>query len=147
MKKKLVVLFILLSLVLVAVAPVGVLAQAAPGTGGTQTGTSGFNTCQTTAAGTQITSIEGMICKIGQILNSIIPVLIALGVVYFVWGVISYVISSDEEAKKTGRNRIIYGIIGLAVIVAVWGLVNILVRTFGVGGTQNITLPTVQISN
>jgi len=48
--------------------------------------------------------------------------LLALGVVYFVWGVVTYVIASDEEAKKTGRDRIIYGIIGLAVIIGVWVL-------------------------
>jgi len=38
-------------------------------------------------------------------------------------------IASDEEAKKAGRDRIIFGIIGLAVIVAMWGLVNILIKT------------------
>ncbi|HEV7702496.1 MAG TPA: hypothetical protein VGO63_03605, partial [Candidatus Paceibacterota bacterium] len=64
------------------------------------------------------------------ILNSIIPLLVTLGVVYFVWGVVQYVIADAEEAKKTGKNRIIYGIIGLAVIVSLWGLVNILVTTF-----------------
>jgi ABC-type thiamin/hydroxymethylpyrimidine transport system permease subunit len=83
------------------------------------------------------------LCKISQILNSVIPVLIALGVVYFVWGVVQYVIASDEEAKKTGRNRIIYGIIGLAVIVAMWGLVGILTRTFNVDNSGVITLPTI----
>ena len=87
----------------------------------------------------------GVLCKIGQLLSAVVPVLIALAVVYFVWGVIAYVISNDEEAKKRGRDRIIYGIIGLAVIVALWGLVNILTNTFQVTGTNNnnIVLPTV----
>ena len=66
-----------------------------------------------------------------QILNSIIPVLIALGVVYFVWGVVQYVIAGGEEAKKKGRDRIIYGTIGLAVITGLWGLVTIIATTFG----------------
>jgi len=78
-----------------------------------------------------------------ELLNAVIPVLIALGVIYFVWGVITYVISSDEEAKTSGRNRIIYGIIGLAVIIGLWGLVNILKNTFGLGNIENITYPTV----
>jgi hypothetical protein len=77
-------------------------------------------------------------------LNSLIPVLVVLGVLYFIWGVITYVIASDEEAQKSGRNRIIYGIIGLAVIVAMWGLVNILLNTFGINGTPTtVTLPAV----
>ena len=97
----------------------------------------------TNCAGTDIGTFNGILCKISQILGAIVPVLIALGVVYFVWGVITYVISSDEEAKKAGRDRIIYGIIGLAVIIGVWGLVKILTNTFGLSNTQDITLPTV----
>src|SRR3989344_322232 len=89
-------------------------------------------------------SIEGIICKIGDILSVIIPILVVLGVVYFVWGVISYVIGDDEEAKKKGRDRMIYGIIGLVVIVAMWGLVSILDNTFGLGvGTSTPPLPGV----
>jgi hypothetical protein len=87
-----------------------------------------------------------VLCRVGQILNSIVPVLIALGVVYFVWGVISFVIAGDEEAKTAGRNKIIYGIIGLAAIIAVWGLVKILTNTFGVDNNANVTLPTVPVT-
>lgn len=86
-----------------------------------------------------------ILCRVGQILNSVVPVLIALGVVYFVWGVITYMVGGDEEAKKKGRDKIIYGIIGLAVIVAIWGLVNILTNTFGVDNNSQITLPTVPV--
>lgn len=86
-----------------------------------------------------------LLCQFGSLLNSVVPVLIALGVVYFVYGVVSYVIASDEEAKKAGRDRIIFGIIGLAVIISVWGLVTILNRTFGISNTASITLPTVPV--
>ena len=127
MKKKLIVL----SGFVLGLAPVVVLAQVV--TGGTPT------VCQ---SGT-ITTIQGILCKISEILNAIIPVLIALGIVYFVWGVITYVVASDDEAKSTGRDRIIYGIIGLAVILGVWGLVGILKNTFGLGNVQNINYPTV----
>ena len=91
-------------------------------------------------------SIGYILCKIGDILNILIPVLVVLAIVYFIWGVITYVIASDEEAKKAGRNRIIFGIIGLACIVAVWGLVNILISTFGLTGAGTTkTTPTVDL--
>jgi hypothetical protein len=103
---------------------------------------------QTTGGGCDgvgLGTIEGIFCKIGDILSIIIPILIVLGVVYFVWGVVTYVISSDEEAKKTGRMRMIYGIIGLVVIVAMWGLVGIVRNTFGLGGgAQSPEIPAVQ---
>ncbi|MFA5999587.1 MAG: pilin [Candidatus Paceibacterota bacterium] len=93
--------------------------------------------------GAAIVDAQTFLCKIGDILNAVLPVLIALGVVYFVWGVVQFVISDDEEAKTAGRNRIVYGIIGLAVIIGVWGLVAIVRNTFGLRNDQTITLPTV----
>lgn len=74
--------------------------------------------------------LGSILSKIQELLNMVIPVLVALGVVYFVWGVVQYVIGSDEEAKTKGRDRIIYGIIGLTVIISLWGLVYILADTF-----------------
>ena len=91
----------------------------------------------------QLGTIQSIICKIGNILDTIIPVLVVLGVVYFVWGVVIYVISSEEEAKEKGRMRMIYGIIGLVVIVAMWGLVGIVTKTFNLNGSANVTIPTV----
>jgi hypothetical protein len=131
MKKK---LMILSGFVLV-LAPVVALAQVS--TGGST------SVCDSTLAtsGTMFT----LLCRFGQLLNAVVPVLIALGVLYFVWGVITYMIAQEEEAKKAGRNRIIYGIIGLAVIIGIWGLVNLLRNTFGLNNTQNVTIPTVPI--
>lgn len=88
-----------------------------------------------------LSGIGKLICQIKEILNSIIPVLVALGVVYFVWGVVQYVIADGEEAKKTGKDRMIYGVIGFAVIVGLWGLVNIVVQTFGLSGTAPTLTP------
>lgn len=128
MKKKLIVL----SGLVLGSAPFLALAQVT--TVGAAT-----DTCNVTTTG----NLFGLLCRFGQLFNAVVPVLIALGVLYFVWGVVTYVISSDEEAKKAGRDRIIYGIIGLAVIIGVWGLVNFLRNTFGLNNQQQIQVPTV----
>ena len=86
----------------------------------------------------QSTTIQSTIGVIGNIFATLIPVLIVLGVVYFVWGVVQYVISSEEEAKQKGKMRMIYGIIGLVVIVAMWGLVAIVQRTFDLDSPSNV---------
>lgn len=78
-----------------------------------------------------VNNIGDIICKFGEILNTIIPILLVLGVVYFVWGVVTYVIKSDEEAKKRGKDRIIYGILGFVIIVSLWGIVSLIVSGFG----------------
>lgn len=130
MKKKLIVL----SGVVLSGAPLLALAQI-----GTIGSTS--NQCDISQTGT----LFGLLCRFGQLFNAVIPVLIALGVLYFVWGVITYVMAGDEEAKSAGRDRIIFGIIGLAVIIGVWGLVNFLRNTFGLNNNTNIQLPTVPV--
>jgi len=91
-------------------------------------------------------TIQSIICKIGNVLDTLIPVLIVLGIVYFVWGVITYMIAGDEEAKKKGKDKIIYGIIGLVVIVAMWGLVGIITNTFGLNGTTQVNVPTLPLN-
>jgi|SRR3989338_1429411 len=79
-------------------------------------------------------NLKDLLVGVHQLLNSLIPILVALGVVYFVWGVVRYVIADGEEAKSRGRDNIIYGLIGLAVIIGLWGLVNIVVTTFNLRG-------------
>ncbi|MBU0611818.1 pilin [Patescibacteria group bacterium] len=129
MKKK----FVLFLGFALAFSPVLALAQGL--------GTSGSSsTCSPT-----VNNIGDILCRIGSILNTIIPVLIVLGVVYFVWGVVQYVMASEEDAKKKGRDRMIWGIIGLVVIVGMWGLVTIITNTFGVSNVTNVTLPTVPL--
>ncbi len=127
MKKKLAVL----SGMVLGLAPVVAFAQ--------------VTTTGSTSTSCDVGNILGILCRIGQILNSIVPVLIALGVVFFVWGVITYMLSGDEEGKKKGRDHIIYSIIGLAVIIGLWGLVHLLANTFGLNNTGTITLPTVPV--
>lgn len=77
-----------------------------------------------------------IITKVTQILSVIIPLLITFAVVYFIWGVIQYTISGDEEKKKKARGMIIQGLIGLFVIIAFWGIIRLITNTFGVGPEQ-----------
>jgi len=133
MKKKLIVL----SGFVMGFSPLVALAQAATtATGGAP---------KKCTPGASVVDLQTFFCKIGDVLGAILPILIALGVVYFVWGVVTYVISSDEEAKQAGRDRIIFGIIGLAVIIGLWGLVGLLRNTFDLTNKTNVTLPTVPV--
>lgn len=70
-----------------------------------------------------------------DLLNAIIPIIITVGVIFFILGVVQYVIADDEAAKTKGRDRMLYGIIGLFVIVTFWGLVTVLQNTLDVSPT------------
>lgn len=63
----------------------------------------------------------------------VVPVIFILALVVFLWGVVQYVINTDDEAKKSkGKEFMVWGIIGLTVMFSVWGLVKIVSTTFGV---------------
>ena len=71
-----------------------------------------------------------------NIVDAVIPFVIGLAVLVFIYGVFNFVTSAgDEEARANAKQLIIWGIIGIFVMVSVWGLVNILTGTFGLDVT------------
>ena len=80
--------------------------------------------------------ISNLISDAQTLLDQLVVLLIALAVVWFIWNVIKYTMSDDEEGKGKAKSQMIWGVIAIAVIVSIWGLVAILQGVFGVG-TQN----------
>lgn len=81
-------------------------------------------------------TVQNVLSTILGILNQVIPILMVIATIVFLYGVIAYITSAgDEEKQAGGKFYMIWGLIGLFVIVAMWGIVRILVNTFGVGGT------------
>ena len=73
-------------------------------------------------------SIEGVLGTLSGNLNKLIPLLVLVATVLFLFGVVRYIAAAgDEEKTKEARRLIIYGIIGLAIIIAVWGLVAVVI--------------------
>ncbi|MBI2096419.1 MAG: hypothetical protein HYT43_02185 [Candidatus Taylorbacteria bacterium] len=71
-----------------------------------------------------------VVSKFIGVLDKVIPLIVTLAVVTFMWGLLKYVRAGGSEDKiKEARDYIFYGIIGLAVMVSVWGLVKIVNRT------------------
>lgn len=66
------------------------------------------------------------------VVNPAITVLFALAVLYFVWGVINYIVKGDDNGgdREQGKQHVMYGIIGLFIMVSAYALVQIVARTF-----------------
>ena len=61
------------------------------------------------------------------ILNPIIGFMFAVAVVMFIYGIVEYIWSADNEDKvAVGKKHMIWGIIGLFVMIGVYGILNIL---------------------
>jgi len=89
------------------------------------------------AAQIDLTYFTGAFGTIKTALNTIVGLLVAVGVIYFIWNVVKYIKKgAGANEKSEAVKGMTAGIIGLAVIVSVWGLVGLLQQTFGVNTTQ-----------
>ncbi len=77
---------------------------------------------------------------INTINNIIVPTLFALAFIVFIFGVFRTFIvgANDEDAKKAGKNLMLYGFIGFVVMLSVWGIVNMLTGTVSFGNNSGI---------
>lgn len=90
--------------------------------------------------------LDNIIDTVGNLIGTITPIIVALALLYFFWGLAKYILSAGDEEKKTeGRNIMIWGIIALFVMVSVWGLVGVIADTFGIETGGTIPIPSVNI--
>ncbi len=90
---------------------------------------------------TMAATVQGILYSLRDIVNIIIPLLMAVAFAIFLWGVVKFIFAGgDENKRKEAKHYIVYGLIGLFVMVAVWGLIRVVTSTFGVqeGGTISI---------
>ena len=76
------------------------------------------------------TGIGGLLILVGSWLGMVLPIIIALAVVWFIFNVFKYTIVNNEEDKTQAKSQMIWGIFGIFVMVSVWGFVAILQSTF-----------------
>jgi hypothetical protein len=76
------------------------------------------------------------------ILQPLIKLLIALSIVFFIWGVFKFMIAEGDK-REEGRQFMFWGVVGIFVMVSVWGLVAILTNTFKLD-TTGIKIPSIK---
>lgn len=80
-------------------------------------------------------------------LSQAVILLVALAVVFFLYGILKYITAGDDEEKRTKmKNTMIYGIIGLFVMISFWGIVNILINTFELDTSPYVSVPYFETS-
>ncbi|AKM84201.1 TPA: hypothetical protein DCZ46_03990 [Candidatus Campbellbacteria bacterium] len=88
-----------------------------------------------------------ILTKVQQIIGLIVPIVISLAVILFLWGLIGFITKAGAD-QKAAREQMIWGIIILFVMVSIWGLVALIQNTFGIRGTEGtVTNPLDKIEN
>ncbi len=86
-----------------------------------------------------LSGVSTLVTSIGAIIAKIIPLMFALAIVYFFWGLIEFIRSAGDPKKAAeGKSIMIYGVIAIAVMVSIYGLVNWLAGTLGITQTSDI---------
>ena len=96
---------------------------------------------------TGLGGVQSLLTALGKIINNVIPVLFALAIVYFFWGLVKYIGSAgDAKAAAEGKSIMIWGVIAIAVMASLFGLIAWLQGTLGIGtNSTNVNYPGVTI--
>lgn len=91
-------------------------------------------------------SIIPVINDIITIVGALVPFMLTLAVLYFLWGLAKFVLAAgDEGARESGRSIMIWGVIAITVMVSLWGLVALLQEIFSVDASASYVAPPVPI--
>lgn len=76
-------------------------------------------------------NVEGLTASIGRIINLAIPIVFALAMLFFFWGLAQYILGG-EDTKVSAKKTMIWGVVALFVMASVWGLVRFIGSAVGV---------------
>ncbi len=70
---------------------------------------------------------------ISDIVRPITYLLMAVAILYFVWGVLDFIKNADSpDGREEGFRHMMWGVIGLFIMISAYGLYNLLKSTLGV---------------
>lgn len=76
------------------------------------------------------------VTQLTNTVNLIIPLMLAVAVVVFIYGVIRYILAEGEIDRNKAVGRIVWSVVAIAAILAVWGLARLLIDVFGLRPQQ-----------
>jgi len=72
-----------------------------------------------------------------EIFNPILGVIFALALVYFIYGLMTFIFSADnQQGRIAGKQHMVWGTVGMVIMVSVFGIIQLMLATFGVGGND-----------
>ena len=72
-----------------------------------------------------LTGFETLVRNIGKIVNLAIPIIFAIAILGFFWGLVKYIFGSEHD-KEAAKKTMLWGVVAIFVMASVWGLVRFL---------------------
>lgn len=78
---------------------------------------------------------------LGFLNSSIIPFILAVAFIVFLWNIVRYFVfsGSDEKEHENARSVALWGIAAFVIILSLWGIVNLFVYGFDLAHVNSIT--------
>lgn len=89
----------------------------------------------------QLEPIKNLIRSIGDITAMLIPILIAVALVTFFYGLVMYIFKQGTGEAKGGKDLMIWGLVALFVMISVYGIIRLAQNALGVDSGTSIGVP------
>lgn len=88
-------------------------------------------------------TLTTIVQTLGQIVDLLLPIVFALAVLAFFYGIMLYVFSQSSETKKSGRGIMLWSLVAIAVMASLFGIIRLAQSTLGIQDIGSITSPRV----
>lgn len=96
------------------------------------------------ASAQNLTNLTSLVISLQTIVNIAIPLVFAIALLAFFWGLAKYIAAAGNEEKKAeGKNIMIWGVLALFIMASIWGIVIWIGNALGVGQGGSAPTPGV----
>jgi len=75
--------------------------------------------------------------------GAIIPIVIGIALIFFIWNMITLIRTEDETAREEAKKGMVWAVIAMFVAISIYGIILFIRSSLGVGGDTSLPPPTV----
>lgn len=76
--------------------------------------------------------VKSLLRDFKSLLDLLIPIIFALALIFFFYGLADFIRTASEKTKEEGKNRMKWGIIALFVMISIWGIIKYIGDSVGI---------------
>lgn len=89
------------------------------------------------SGGTVLGTTSRIIQTIGKLVDMLIPIVIAVALLVFFWGLVKFIRSVSDSGKADGKMFMVWGLVAIFVMVAVWGILSLFAKELNISRTDD----------